>query len=236
MKSVLFGAIFALVGLASTAQAEYTLNVRGTDYPLVALMDNCTAASGGSEAQLKCFNALTKLLKEQSGAGGGAAPADLSVAGALDALRQVAQHQDADSGLMILGNDCNIQVLYYNNYFHMSRRNTSAIDLFSAKFDASRLLLEQTTQVQGQNLTWSKGLMEPGTMAKSVGGVGIESSELGFAPKSARASIGEYARTVAEQLPSREDMVFDFVLVHPKRSQLRPEIWAAFGNLVDACR
>lgn len=233
MKKVLFGAVVALVGLTTTAKAEYTVSVRGTDYPLVALMDSCVNANGGSEAQLKCFVALAGLVKQQSGA----APAsNMSVSQALDTLRGVAEYQDAESGLRIAGNDCRINILYYNNYYFMSRRNVTSIDLFSAQFDVSQMQYDQTIQAQGASGAYSKGLMQPGSLALFRGGEALESGDNGFESKPASMSVDAYAKTIAQQLSLQEGQGFDFVLVHPKLSQKSTEIWGAFQSLVNACK
>lgn len=232
MKQLYVGAMAALVGLSNSAQAEYTLNVKGTDYPLVALMDNCRNAQGGSEAQLKCFSALTQLLKNQSGV----VAVDVTVVEALDALREAAQHADPESGLSIEGTDCKIQIVYFNNYFQISRRNVSTIDLLSARFDASRLEYDQTTEVQVATMTLAQGRMQDGTKAAYSGGIALESEKQNFAPKSAQASIDEYAQSVIAQLPVMEDQSFNFVLVHPDLQQSRAEIWKAFETFVNACR
>ena len=233
MMRALFGAAAALVISTSGAQADYTVTIEGTEYPLADLMVNCGRASGGTETQLKCFNALTQLVQKQSG---GAVESDVTVTQALDALRDVAQYRDNTSRLSIAGNDCRVRIMYYDNYFHISRRNVSTIDLFSAQFDASKMQLEQTTQVQGQSLTWSKGLMDLGETAVSQGGPTLASKQSGFSSKSPSASIDEYANSVVGQLPVRQEQTFDFVLVHPKQNGKRAEIWKAFETFVTACR
>lgn len=219
--------------LASSVSAELTLNVDGEDYPLSALMENCQSLSDNPSAQISCFNAVSKLLEEQSGA---AQESVASVPEALDALRAVAQFEDGETGLVIAGTDCSIQVLYYGNYYHLSRRNVSSIDLFSAEFDASQLQYDQITEVNGAQAPLFTGQMDDGATAATRGGMAIESSQYNFEPKSSRTTIGAYASEVAVQLAATEGQNFDFVLVHPERNQDGAEIWSAFETFVGACR
>jgi hypothetical protein len=218
--------------LAGNASAELMLNVDGEDYPLSALMENCQSLSDNPSAQITCFNAVSKLLEEQTG---GAQESVSSVPDALDALRTVAQYENDDTGLSIVGTDCNIQLLYYNNYFHISRRNVSSIDLFSAEFDASQLQYDQIVEVRGAEAPLFSGQMDVDAIAATRGGVAIESSQHNFAPKSSRTTIGAYASEVAAQLSATEGQKFDFVLVHPEKHQDSAEIWSAFEDFVDAC-
>jgi len=234
MLRALIGGAIGLVLFTGDVLADYTVSIQGTEYPLGQLMVNCGRAAGGAEAQLKCFNALTQLVQEQSGES--ADVGNPSVSQALDSLRSLAQYRDAESSLSIAGNDCRIRILYYDNYFHISRRNVSTIDLFSTQFDASRLQLEQTTQVQGATMSWSKGLMVLGETAVSQGGSGLDSKQLSFPSKGPNASIEDYANSVLGILPVRQDQTFDFVLVHPERSNKSREIWQAFEAFVNACR
>jgi len=234
MKMLICGLTMSLSVLASTAQAEVTLNVDGESIPLSTLMDNCKSISGSAEAQISCFNALTQMLDEQSGS----APAETgaSVTDALDALRDVAQYQDGETGLTITGSDRSVQITYFANYFHISRRNISTIDLFSAQFDASQLEYDQTAAARGASAPLSKGIMDAGATAAMWGGVGLESAQQNFDPKSPRTSLDVYADEVVAQLPSREDAAFDFVLVHPQRSDASDDIWSAFEAFVSACK
>lgn len=230
MKKVLFGTALALFGLITAAHAEYMVKVRGADYPISSLMQSCADANGGSDAQLKCFITLTGLVKEQAGA----AQVNLSAADALDALRKVAQHQDADSGLIIDGAECRIQITYYNNYFHMSRRNVSSIDLVTAEFDAAQVQLDQVQRADAGGV--AKGFLQLGGTAVSKGGAALESADLNFPTKPAQASMQDYVQTVSAQLATRQSDSFDFVLVHPKRSQISNDIWKAFDVFVRACQ
>jgi hypothetical protein len=77
--------------------------------------------------------------------------------------------------------------------------------------------------------------MASGTNAAIRGGVALESAQNNFEPRSARTTIDVYANEVVTQLPAREDQAFDFVLIHPQRSQASAEIWTAFETFVNAC-
>lgn len=232
MKKLIFGLTLALGLSASAAQAGMTVEIDGTEYPLVALMDNCGNASGGDEARLACFSALTKLLKDQNTD----PKVALSITQALEELKAAAQHQDDESGLSIDGNECLVTIVYFNNFFHISRRNVSTIDLFSAKFDASKMQYDQTKQVNGSSMTWSKGLMELGATAVSTGGLALDSKQKGFSPKPANKTLSDYAKSVADELTKKEEQTFDFVLVHPSRKQDSAKIWDAFETFVSACK
>jgi len=233
MRSLFLGALTGLIVQTGAAQAEYSINVRGTDYPLAALMESCINANGGPEAQLRCFVALTGLVKEQT-----AAPetTDLSVTEALDGLRAVAEYQDDISGLSISGTDCTITVQYHGDYFYVSRRNVTSIDLLSATFDVSQMQHDQTAFSQGTAVQHARGIMQLGATASTRGGLALESAEHGFMSKTASASVSEYASSIIQNLPERQDRSFDFVLVHPAKIQSSNQIWGAFGALVGACQ
>lgn len=230
----LIGALTLSIGLlTSAAQAEQMIEVDGEDIPLSTLMATCQGIADDPAAQMACFGDLTKLVEAQS------APEPektVSVPDALEALRSVAQYQDDGSGLLILGSECDIQVLYYNNYFHISRRNISAIDLFSVHFDAAQLQFNKFTEIQGAAAPLAKGVTADGVMAAVRGGVGLESSNQNFAPRSPRMDLDAYAREVAVQLPAEDVQTFEFVLIHPQRSAARADIWRAFAGLVEACK
>lgn len=231
MKTMLkYGLSLALSIFASDAMAEVTLVIDGEEFALSELMDNCKSITGDAEAQIGCFNALSKLLDEQTAA---AQENNGGVAEALEALRSVAQYQDNDSGLTISGAGCKVQFTYFANYFHISRRNVSSIDLFSAAFDASKLQLDQVAEGSGP---LAKGMMDAGVTAATWGGQALESSEHNFSPKSARTAIDVYANEVVSELTPRENEAFDFVLVHPQRNGAREDIWAAFEAYVTACK
>lgn len=233
MKMLMCGVAMSLAVMANSVMAERVLTVDGEDYLLSSLMNNCQSITGDPEAQIACFSSISRLMEEQSVE---TQEIDVSVTETLDALRAVAQYQDDGSGLLIAGADCNIQIIYFSNYFHISRRNISSIDLFSAHFDASKLQFDQTVQVQGANAPLLKGFMAPGANAAMRGGVALESAQHNFSPRSARITIDAYANEVADQLPAREGQEFDFVLIHPQKSQASDEIWSAFEAFVDACR
>jgi len=173
------------------------------------------------------------LLEEQFGENNESAA---SVPEALDALRAVAQYEDEDTGLIISGTECYIQILYYDNYFHISRRNVSSIDLFSAEFDASKLQYDQVSEVRGAQAPLFQGRMDSGEIARVLGGIALESSQHNFASKSAGTTIGAYASEVAVQLVANESQDLDFVLIHPKRQQSSGEILSAFEAYLGACR
>jgi len=119
MKTLMCGIALSLGMLATNVIAEQTLTINGEDYTLSALMENCQRITGDPAAQISCFTAISSLMDEQANA---PQEIDVSITETLDALRAVAQYRDDDSGLLINGSDCNIHVVYYNNYFHISRR------------------------------------------------------------------------------------------------------------------
>lgn len=219
--------------LASNAQADQVITVDGKDYFLSFLTANCQSITNDPAAQIACFGAISELLEEQSG---GVQESKISVTEALDALRAVAQYQDDESGLSIAGSDCNIHLVYFNNYFHISRRNISTIDLFSAQFDASNLQYDQIVQVQDAQSPVSKGFMAPGVTAVMHGGVALESAQHNFSPRSPRTTLDVYANEVVGELQGIQSQEFDFVLVHPQKSQASADIWSAFATFVDACK
>lgn len=233
MKMLMCGVALSIGFVASDVQAEVTVNIDGAEIPVSTLMDNCKNMTGDPAAKVACFNALSEMLNAESEGGGGD---NASVTQALDDLRAVAQYQDADSGLSISGSGCDVQFVYFNNYFHISRRNVSTIDLFSAKFDASDLQHDQTTEVRGAQAPLLKGVMGGDVMASMRGGMALDSNEQNFSPKSARTTMDVYANEVVSQLPAREDQAFEFVLVHPQRSQASDDIWNAFEAFVTACK
>lgn len=233
MKVLICGVALSLGMLATDAQAEQTVTIEGKTYALSTLMENCKTISNEAEAQLACFNAVSQLLKQQTAQNPGGAP---SVGQAFETLRDLAEFKGEDSGLMISGEACNIQVVYYANYFHISRRNVSAIDLFSAEFDASKLQYDKISEVRGAQAPLNKAMMQDGATATSLGGASLESNQLNFAPKTARKTIDAYAVEVAAQLPATEDQAFDFVLVHPEQKERADQIWNAFETYVMACQ
>ncbi len=232
MKMLMCGFAMSLGVLASTAKADQILNIDGEDYPLSTLLENCQSITDDPAAQIACVSSLSQLLAEQSSA---AQENDVAVAPALDALRAVAEYQDDGSGLSIAGSDCNIHMIYYNNYFHISRRNISSIDLFSAQFDASKLQYDQIVQVQGAQAPLLTGVMDVGTNATVRGGIALESALDNFEPRSPRTTMDAYANEVVGQLQAREEQSFSFVLIHPQKTQASAEIWSAFEAFVSLC-
>lgn len=233
MKTLIIGVAVSVSFAANAANAEQTLNVDGTDYPLSALMATCQNITDNPTAQITCFSDISRMLAEQTG---GAQEEVLPVPDALDALRSVAQYQDDGSGLLITGTDCNIQVLYYNNYFHISRRNISSIDLYSAQFDASKLQYDQIAAVPGAQAPLSKAVLEAGATATALGGIALDSAQSNFTPRGPAATLDAYAQDVASQITGYEAATFEFVLVHPQRTQASSDIWTAFEAFVTACK
>lgn len=233
MKTLTHGFILSLGFVASTAQAQETVIVDGAEYQLSVLMENCQKISGAPEAQLACFNSLSQLIDKQSAQ---AQSGGRSVSAALTALKSAAEHKGADSGLSILGTDCSIQIVYYGNYYYLSRRNVSSIDLFSAQFDASKLQYDQTSEVRGAQAPLFKGVMQNGSSATTHGGIALESKDHNFEPKSARTAMDTYAIEVVGQLQGRQEQTFEFVLVHPDKNGSSSNIWTAFGDYVKACK
>ena len=232
MKTLIIGLVMSFGTMTSVSSAQQTLKVDGADVPLATLMENCQSITGDPAAQIACFGAVTKLLEEQAGQ---QQEEIVSVPQALESLRTVAQYQNDESGLTINGSDCSIQIVYFNNYFHLSRRNISSIDLFSAEFDVSQLQFDTLTEVQGGQAPLIQASMAAGVNATVRGGVALESSQRNFAPRSPRTSLDAYANEVIGQLPANQSQTFQFVLVHPQLSQSRADIWDAFGIFVKAC-
>lgn len=226
MKMLMCGVAlsFGLVTSGASAAIEAELD-------LTTMMENCRTMTGAPEAQIACFNAVSELLKKQAEQAQDDTP---SIPEALAALREAAEVQNADTGLKITGTDCKIHVLYFNNYFHISRRNVSTIDLFSAQFDAADLDYDQSANRPGAQPPLSRGVMASGT-ARVSGGVALDSKKDNFDSKSARASVSDYADEVIAQLPTSDAQSFDFVLVHPDRQQASNDIWASFEAYVKAC-
>jgi len=160
----------------------------------------------------------------------------VAVPQALEDLRTVAQYQDAETGLSITGTDCNIRIVYFGNYYHLSRRNVSTLDLFSAEFDASKLQYDKLSDVTGGQVPVLRGVMADGATAVTSGGVGMDSALHNFDPKSARSTLDDYASQVVSQLPPNENQTFDFVLVHPARGQVANDIRGAFETFARACK
>ncbi|MEO9515112.1 MAG: hypothetical protein ABJG55_05205 [Paracoccaceae bacterium] len=209
------------------------MTIDGKEYPVSVLMNNCQNISDQPEAQIACFNAISQLLEAQNGV---QESGETSVPQALEALQDVAQFDNGDTGLSITGSNCQIQIVYYNNYFHISRRNVSTIDVFSAEFDMSKLQYGQVVQNQGGQLPFSQGVLDDGEVAVMHGGAALDSTDYNFASKSARTSISDYAIEVVDQLEAREDQKFQFVLIHPENSDSSADIWSAFEEFSIACR
>ncbi|WP_299732168.1 hypothetical protein [uncultured Tateyamaria sp.] len=234
MKKIMSGFAVSLAIMSSSSSAEVLLTVDGREYTLTALMENCQTLVKDPAKQIACFNAVSTLLEQQTSQAEPETPTDAPAA--LEALRTVAQYEGDDSGLIIRGTDCNAQILYYANYFHISRRNVSSIDLFSTRFDASKVDHDKISRAAGGQALVSKGAMHSGAIAASIGGQAMDSAQYGIAPKSARMTVADYAVEMAEQLTATESSEFDFVLVHPAKQQSSTQIWNAFDAYLAACQ
>lgn len=234
MKPFLGGLAIATAILPAQADAQVTLVVNGNEYELTDLIARCQSMDADPAAQISCFNAVSTLLEEQTGSA--EIPEALPAAEALNKLRGLAEYEDSETGLMIRGAECTAQIIYYGNYFHVSRRNVSSLDLFSVQFDASDVAPGGIDKTGGQQAFLSRGTMRPGAVASAIGGVGLSSAQFDFAPRSPRATLAEYAVEVVDQLPPEDSSAFDFVLVHPAKQQASDEIWAAFDTYLAACQ
>lgn len=235
MKALLGCAAVLIAGLASGANAANPIEFEGAKLSIPELMEKCSRAEGGSEAQLKCYALLAQALKEQENAKPAGTIGVSPAAEKLEALRSVAEYQDAESGLTIVGEGCQVAVFYYGNYYRISRRNVSSIDLIHAQFDASKMQYGQMSMIQGPSMTMIRGVVDGSSPATNKGGLALESVQHGFASKSAGQTIDEYANQVVSQLPGRSEQTFDFVLVHPKKAAESNEILNAFALFVQAC-
>lgn len=233
MKILTFGLAVSLGAFATHANANLKLNVDGQDYTLSELTEKCQSITNDPTAQIACFGEISKLLEAQAAEN---KPDENAVAQARQDLRDAAEYIDDETGLLIAGSGCKITTLYFANYFHISRRNISTIDLFSAEFDASQLQYDQSSEVRGAPAPLIKGVMQPGATALARGGAGLDSSRENFAPRSPRTSVGDYSIDLAMSLPAREGQTFDFVLVHPNKNQNSAAIWSAFEAFVKACQ
>lgn len=233
MKMLMRGIALSLGIMATHAQADQIVSVDGEDYLLSDLTKNCQNITGDPAAQIACFSALSQLIE--------GAPAETpdnteAVQAAFEALRTLALYQDDESGLVITGSDCNVQIVYVANYFHISRRNISSVDLFTASFDASKVQFEQTLQIQGGQAPLLRVTLEPGAVGLMGGGVALESGPGSFEARAPGVPLADYANEVVGQLQMREGQTVDFVLIHPQRSNSGPDIWAAFETFVKTCR
>lgn len=232
MKMLMCGFTISLGLWASSLHADQIVTVDGENYFLSHLMANCQSITDDPAAQISCFGAISKLMEEQAVT---TTVDQASVGEKLEALRAVAAYQNDDTGLLITGSGCTIQTVYFDNYFHVSRRNISEIDLFSAQFDASKLEANQIVREQGGQAPLSRGVMKSGTAAVVRGGVALDSARDAFEPRSPEATLAVYANEVAALIEARETETFDFVLVHPQRRGASAEIWNAFDAYVSAC-
>ena len=232
MKSLIYGVALTLGIFSTTAAADQVIEVDGEPYLLSTLTANCQSIQEPT-AQIACFGALSKLIEAQSGAQETDAEAISHATGLLQAS---AQFGDEQSGLTITASGCNVRFDYYGNYFHISRRNISSIDVFSAEFDASQILVEQIAPAQGGTVPMLRASMAPGSAAILRGGQALESAHNSFAPRAPGVALGDYAAEVVGQLQGWESATFDFVLIHPEHADATDQIWASFNELVSACR
>lgn len=231
MKMLIFGLAISVGMFANDLQAQATIMVDGKEMSLETLTKNCQSLSADPQAMITCFNGISELLEQQ---GASTETTGLTVPEALEKLKAVAQYAGEDTGLLVVGSDCNIELIYYANYFHISRRNVSELDLYSAKFDASKLEFDQVSEVRGAQAPLLEGQLS-GANAVTRGGITLDSDSNGFDSKTARQDMQEYAKQVASQLPADENARFDFVLVHPKRSNASADIWDALEIFVKTC-
>ncbi len=233
MKKFMSGFALSLGLMTSQAQADQVVIVDGETYFLSHLTENCQSITGDPAAQIACFGALSQLLADQE-----VAPErdEAAIAEALGALQAAAAVEADDTGLMISGSGCTLNVTYFGNYFHISRRNVSEIDLFHASFDVSALQLDQSVNAPGSQPPLSRGVMQGDAVAVVGGAAALDSSLDNFAPRPPSATLAAYAMEVAQQIPATEAQTFDFALVHPMRSQQSADIWAAFEAYVTECQ
>lgn len=232
MKTLMYGFVAALGFSATNAAADQIVIVDGESYFLSHLTENCQSITGDPAAQIACFNALSQLLENQTEV----APIDAeAIAQSFDAFRTLAEVRDQDSGLLISGADCKLHVLYYGNYFHISRRNISTIDLMSVQFDAAQLPAGSLTPVGGGPLPLMQGTVSGNTTAAVRGAIELDSARDGFDAKAPDMTLDVYASEVVAQLPAQEVSSFQFMLVHPQRAAASAEIQTAFDAFVTAC-
>ena len=229
MKLLSYGLALSLGLFAQDASAVRALDAEEANFSVTELMEECRNMTGTAEEKVACFNAVSQLIQNQGEVQEKSGP---SVPEALKALRAAAEYQNDDTGLSITGTDCNVQFVYFNNYFHISRRNVSTIDLFSASFDASNV--DPEPEVRGGG-PLAKGAMDDGATALTSGGLALDSKQQNFSAKSARTTIADYANEVISQLPAAEAQTFEFVLIHPERQNAAADILSAFEAFVTAC-
>jgi hypothetical protein len=233
-KALVCGAVALGLTLLTggNAKAETVITVNGETFFLSHLTAKCQAMTDDPAGQIACFNDLSHLLNEH----GGSQEEIVPVGEALETFREVTQFFDGNSGLLIGGSDCKIHVLYFNNYFHISRRNVSTMDLFSVQFDASKFQVDKMVEVQGGEAPLMRGFMEAGTQATLRGGLALDSSRDKFPSKSPRASLDAYANEVTAALPAKAVTEFEFALVHPQKAEASADIRDALQTLVKACQ
>lgn len=233
MKMLMVAVVMTLGIAAGSAQAEQMIRVDGEDYRLSDLTQNCQNITGDPAAQIACFAALSQLIAAQS-----EAPAnnDEAIVAAFGSLQGAAQYQDEETGLIVRGTGCNIEMIYYGNYFHISRRNISQIDLFAVAFDAKQLPLNQIVPVQGSQVPMLRATMPFGVTGQVKGGVALESGGGSFEARAPGMPLADFTGAAVNALPATDSMAFDFVLVHPKRAQSAGEITTAFQEFVTACQ
>ena len=232
MKLSMQAIALATVLAATGAQAEQMVRVDGEDYKLSDLTANCQSITNDPAAQIACFASLSQLMAEQ----GNGADDSGAIAAASGTLMDAAQYQDDESGLLISAEGCELTVVYYGNYFHISRRNISSVDIFAATFDAGQLQLDQTLPVQGSQVPMLRASLTFGSTAKLRGGMAMESGPGSFHARAPGMPLADFAREAIGMLPVSESQTVDFVLVHPQRNAASAEILSAFQGYVNACQ
>jgi len=233
MRLLICSLTLPLTLFASNVLSQETLTIDGKEYTIMALTENCQSFLADPPAMAACFTALSQLIERQSG---DPQAVVLDVLPALENFRMAAEVQNDDSGLTVLGTGCTIQVVYYNNYYHVSRRNVSQLDLYSVELDVADIQFDEFDEVRGAQAPLVSGLMVDDTTATTHGNVGLDSSANGFDAKPGRTAVGDYALEIVDQLQADEDQSFDFVLVHPDLRDNSDAIWEAFERFVDACK
>ena len=233
MKMLMRGLTLKLAMAAAGAQADQIVKVDGEDYLLSDLTKNCQNITDDPSAQIACFASLSQLIAEQGGETGNN---DEVVLAAAEALQAAAGYQDEESGLIIRAEGCTIQFIYYGNYFHISRRNISSVDLFAATIDVSKMMLDQTVPVQGSQVPMLRATMAFGSTASVQGGLALESGPGSFASRAPGAPLADFANEVVGLLPASDSQSAEFVLVHPKQTENGAAILTAFQEYVVACQ
>lgn len=233
MKTLVQQCLAVVMLWATAAQAEQMIIVDGESYRLSHLTRNCQSITDDPAAQIACFGALSRLLEEQASAP--AVNAEL-IAARLTTLQSAAEHRAEDTGLLIEAADCKLHLTYYGNYFHISRRNISTIDVISVSLDAAALDLTRLAPATAGPVPQMQAAVLPGATAAVRGGFGLDSDIDRFTPRAPQMTLDAYAQSIVAELSPREVTDFDFVLVHPARAAAQAEIITAFRDFAAACQ